>query len=72
MPPTPHAQRLTCLEGGAAAKAISSGGDVAEARAALDKYFSHLPRDGKEPFGSGVAPPPPTDEEVAAAAAAKE
>jgi hypothetical protein len=45
---------------------------VAEARAALDKYFSHLPRDGKEPFGSGVAPPPPTDEEVAAAAAAKE
>lgn len=38
----------------------------------LDRYFSHLPRDGKEPFGSGEAPPPPTEEEVAAAAAAKE
>ena len=30
-------------------------GDQAGMRAVLDKYFEDLPKDGKEPFGSGKA-----------------
>mmetsp|Transcript_6115 Transcript_6115/g.9747 ORF Transcript_6115/g.9747 Transcript_6115/m.9747 type:complete len:202 (+) Transcript_6115:75-680(+) len=38
---------------GEASKKLAKGGDIAEARALLDKYFEHLPKDGKDPFGSG-------------------
>ena len=40
--------------------ALQSGGSASEPRARFDAYFSHLPRDGKEPFGTGFAPPPPS------------
>jgi hypothetical protein len=44
-----------------AIRALPAGGPpaVAEARARFDAYFGHLPRDGREPFGSGLAPARP-------------
>lgn len=35
---------------------VAKGGDEAATAAALQQYFDALPRDGKEPFGNGLAP----------------
>eukprot|EP00283_Hemiselmis_rufescens_P002874 CAMPEP_0173423598 /NCGR_PEP_ID=MMETSP1357-20121228/3850_1 /TAXON_ID=77926 /ORGANISM="Hemiselmis rufescens, Strain PCC563" /LENGTH=161 /DNA_ID=CAMNT_0014386743 /DNA_START=99 /DNA_END=584 /DNA_ORIENTATION=+ len=44
-------------------KATAMEGDLEAAKEKFKVYFEHLPRDGKEPFGDGMAPPPPDQEE---------
>ena len=39
--------------------ALPAGGPAGEPRARYDAYFGHLPRDGREPFGTGLAPERP-------------
>jgi hypothetical protein len=42
-----------------AVKALPAGGSAADLRALYDAYFAHLTRDGRDPFGSGLAPERP-------------
>ncbi|EKX45111.1 hypothetical protein GUITHDRAFT_109155 [Guillardia theta CCMP2712] len=39
-----------------AIKAAGSNADIAKVKASWQTYYDHLPRDGKEPFTSGLAP----------------
>jgi len=39
-----------------AVKGAKSDGDIAKVKASWQTYYDHLPRDGKEPFTSGLAP----------------
>lgn len=55
----PDKTSLRLVDDAVAFEKAAKSGDVAAAQAKLDAYLNHLPRDGREPFGSGMAPPPP-------------